>query len=285
MAGQSDSIGHMERIARAVSAVRERCTLSPLIGIILGTGLGHVADLLTASTAIAYSDIPGFPQTTVAGHAGRLVFGDMEGIPVVVMQGRFHLYEGYAPSDIAFPVRLLRMLGVKTLVVTNAAGGLNDSFRAGDLMLIRDHIGFATMAGLNPLLGPNDERVGPRFPSVTDAYSEELRRCAREAAAQLGLDLQEGVYVMVTGPNYETPAELRFLKLIGADAVGMSTVPEVLTAVHAGMKVLAISCITNVAFDPASQQVHNPQHADVVYTAEQSGERLGLLVRRIVTLL
>ena len=254
----------------------------PRVALILGTGLGGLADRIAAPTLISYADIPRFPRSTVAGHAGRLVLGTLEGVPVAAMQGRFHLYEGYTPQQVVLPVRALRLLGADLLIVTNAAGGLNPAYDAGDLMLLADHIGLPTMAGLNPLRGPNDEALGLRFPAMTGAYDAELRAHAHAAAGALGIPLREGIYAMVAGPNYETPAELRFLRQIGADAVGMSTVPEVIAARHTGMRVLALSCVTNVALPPEGIAPPEPSHAEVVATAERAGTNLARLVERIL---
>ena len=266
----------------AADFVAGRCAQTPRVAIVLGTGLGTLADRIEGRTVIPYADIPHFPRSTVAGHAGRLVQGTLRGVPLAAMQGRFHLYEGYTPQQVVLPVRALRLLGAGTLIVTNAAGGLDPSFNAGDLMLLRDHLGLATLAGQNPLIGPNDDQLGPRFPAMTGAYDAALRAIALEVASQVGIGLREGVYAMVTGPSYETPAELAFLRAIGADAVGMSTVPEVIAARHAGMRVLAISVITNVAIPAEGSAPPEPNHAEVVAAAEQAGENLGRLIEAIV---
>jgi purine-nucleoside phosphorylase len=267
----------------AAAAIARRHGERPRVALVLGTGLGGLADRLTDPTAIPYGDIPHFPRATVAGHAGRLVLGRLSGVPVAALQGRFHLYEGYSPAQVVLPVRTLRLLGAETLIVTNAAGGLDPTQRPGDLLLLRDHIGLPMMTGLNPLTGPNDERLGPRFPAMTTAYDPALRQLARAVAAELGGELREGVYVMVTGPSYETPAELRLLRQLGADAVGMSTVPEVIAARHSGMRVLAISCITNVALPPEGAESAEPSHAEVVAAAERAGERLAAIIAGVVT--
>jgi purine-nucleoside phosphorylase len=266
----------------AADYLRAQIPRPPRVALILGTGLGGLAERIAAPTIIPYATIPRFPQATVAGHAGRLVAGELEGVSVAALQGRFHLYEGYTPQQVVLPVRALRLLGAEIVIVTNASGGLNPSYDAGDLMLLADHIGLATMAGLNPLRGPNDEAFGPRFPAMTGAYDAPLRAIARKAAAALEMPLREGVYAMVAGPNYETPAELRFLHQIGADAVGMSTVPEVIAARHAGMRVLAISCVTNIALPPDGVAPPEPVHAEVVATAERSGANLARLVERVL---
>lgn len=271
-----------EEINQAAEAIRAASASIPRVAIVLGTGLGGLADQLDDATAIAYADLPHFPRSTVAGHAGRLVLGRLGEVPVAAMQGRFHLYEGYTPQQVVFPVRVLRQLGAQALVVTNAAGGLDPSHRAGDLMLITDHIGLPSMAGLNPLRGANDEQLGPRFPPMVDAYDPALMQMARASASSLDIPLREGVYAMVSGPNYETPAELRFLRVVGADAVGMSTVPEVIAARHMGMAVVAISCITNVALPAANVLPAEATHTEVVAVANAAGERLTRLVSAIV---
>ncbi|HEU5440387.1 MAG TPA: purine-nucleoside phosphorylase, partial [Ktedonobacterales bacterium] len=267
----------------AADFLRQHSGAPPRLAIVLGTGLGGLAEHITGSSVVSYADIPHFPHATVAGHAGRMVLGELQGVPVAAMQGRFHLYEGYAPQQVVLPIRTLRLLGAETLIVTNAAGGLNPAFGAGELMVLSDHIGLATMAGLNPLRGPNDDALGPRFPSLTNAYDANLRAQAHAAARALAIPLHEGVYAMVGGPNYETPAELRFLRAIGADAVGMSTVPEVIAARHSGMRVLAISCITNVTLPAdANEPPPEPSHAEVVANAERAGIQLTALVERVV---
>lgn len=269
-------------LQEAASVLRSRHGEAPRVVLVLGTGLGGLAERIENATIVPYRDIPHFPEATVAGHAGRLVLGRLGGVAVAAMQGRFHLYEGYTPQQVVLPVRVLRLLGAETLMVTNAAGGLDARQHAGDLLLIRDHIGLPTLAGMNPLLGPNDERLGPRFPSVTGAYDAALRATARDVASNAGITLHEGVYVMVSGPSYESPAELRFLRACGADAVGMSTVPEVIAARHMGMRVLAISCITNVALAAEDAPPPEPQHADVVATAERVGTHLAALIEGVL---
>jgi purine-nucleoside phosphorylase len=232
-----------ERAEEAASAVRERFNRAPDVAIILGTGLGRLGAEIETAVSIEYADIPNFPLSTVESHAGRLLCGTLAGKTVIAMQGRFHRYEGYSLQQVTFPVRVLRALGADTLVVSNACGGMNPLWNAGDLMLIADHI---NLLGDNPLVGPNDDRLGPRFPDMSDAYDARLRTVAREVALERGITLREGVYVAVSGPNLETRAEYRFLRAIGADVVGMSTVPEVIVAVHAGMRVLGLSIITDM---------------------------------------
>jgi len=219
------------------------------IGLILGSGLNPLAEAIEEAVAVPYEEIPHFSTSTAPGHEGRLIVGKLAGKTVAAMQGRIHLYEGYSAEEITFPIRVMQRLGVGTLILTNAAGGLNPSFRAGDFMLIEDHLNFVGMAGHNPLLGPNMDAFGTRFPSMTHAYPRSLREAALESARELEVTLRQGVYAFLAGPNFETPAEVRYLRMVGADAVGMSTVPEALVAVHAGMKVLGISTITNVAID------------------------------------
>jgi purine-nucleoside phosphorylase len=266
----------------AVAFVHAKTTLQPRVAVILGSGLGVLADEIQDAVRIPYAAIPHFPISTVAGHAGKLVIGHLENCTVVAMQGRFHLYEGRTPQELAFPIRALRALGAELLIVTNAAGGLNPVYRAGDFMLIRDHIFLPGMAGLHPLIGPNDERIGPRFPAMAGAYDPELRRLAQDAAQQLHVPLHEGVYVMVTGPSYETGAELTMLRAWGADAVGMSTVPEVVVARHAGMRVLGISCITNAAAPGTEEQTN---HMEVLATAEAALPHFRTLMRGVLKML
>lgn len=248
----------------------------PEIGLILGSGLGALADDFKESTAIPYANILHFPTSTSVGHKGHLVFGKLSGKRVVCMQGRFHYYEGYTIYEVSFPVRVMQDLGISKLIVTNSAGGINPGFRPGDLMLIKDHI---NLMGVNPLVGRNNESFGPRFPQMSQAYSTKLRDIAKKAALDNGIDLKEGVYAAVIGPSYETPAEIKCLGIIGADAVGMSTVPEVITANHSGTEVLGISCITNMA---AGMSKELPDHQSVLETAEKATEKLITLVRKTI---
>jgi purine-nucleoside phosphorylase len=266
----------------AAEALASRLAVRPEVAIVLGTGLGGLADLIEQAQTFDYHDIPHFPPTTVQGHTGQLVVGRLGGVLVAALRGRFHLYEGYSPAQVVHPVRTLAMLGARMLIVTNAAGGLNSAWAAGDLMLLRDHIGVATLAGLNPLVGPNDERYGPRFPAMTAAYDADLAAHARAVAAAQGMTLREGVYVMVAGPTYETPAELRFLRGIGADAVGMSSVPEVIAGRHLGLRVLAVSCVTNLALVGDGQETPEPSHQEVVNTAVAAGARLTQLIAGVL---
>lgn len=237
------SLHTLERVEAAAAAVRDRFHRAPEVAIVLGTGLGRLGAEIQTADVIDYADIPHFPLSTVESHAGRLLCGTLAGKTVIAMQGRFHRYEGYTLQQVTFPVRVLRALGAETLVVSNACGGMNPLWSAGDLMLISDHI---NLLGDNPLAGPNDDRLGPRFPDMSNAYDAELRRVARAVALERGIELREGVYVAVSGPNLETRAEYRFLRTIGADVVGMSTVPEVIVAVQSGMRVLGLSIITDM---------------------------------------
>jgi purine-nucleoside phosphorylase len=245
-----------DQIQAAVAVVRERTNLQPAVALILGSGLSALADEIDAAVAIPYATLPHFPQSTVQGHRSELVLGCLNGCPVAVMRGRFHFYEGYDLAQTTFPVRVLQALGAHTLFVTNAAGGLRADWQVGDLMLIADHLNLPGMAGNHPLRGPNDERLGPRFPALTDAYDAELGHVVREVAADVGVTLHTGVYAMLAGPSFETPAELRMLQMLGADAVGMSTVPEVIVARHGGMRVLGISMISNIATPDAPPANH-----------------------------
>ena len=248
--------------------IRARIAQQPAVGLILGSGLSPLAESIEESVRIAYAEIPHFPISTVEGHAGQLVIGQLAGVTLCAMQGRFHFYEGYTPQQITFPVRVMQRLGVQTLIVTNAAGGLNRSFQAGDLMLIEDHLNFVGMAGNHPLYGPNLSAFGLRFPSMTRTYSPRLRALLLETAAELQIPVQQGVYAMVAGPSFETPAEVRFLRNAGADAVGMSTAPEAIVAHHAGMEVLGISSITNVAVDAVDSSA-DTTHTEVLATGLQ----------------
>jgi purine-nucleoside phosphorylase len=242
------------------------------VGVILGSGLGEFADGLSEKVVIPYSDLPHFPSSSVVGHAGRLVLGKIGGEPVVAMQGRVHFYEGFSPVQVAFPSRVLCSLGVRALVVTNAAGGVNFGFKPGDLMMITDHL---NLSGYNPLVGHNDERLGPRFPDMSAAYAPRLRKLLKETAAQRNIALKEGVYASVSGPSYETPAEIRMLRTMGADAVGMSTVPEVIAAAHMGVPVAGVSCITNLAAGIGDKPL---SHQEVAETADRVKDVFGSLL-------
>jgi purine-nucleoside phosphorylase len=233
-----------DRAEAAAKFIHQQTKLRPKIALVLGSGLGAFADEFTNATRIPYAKIPHYPRSTAIGHAGQLVLGTVEGVPVVGMQGRVHLYEGYSAPDVAFPIRTFARIGVKAVILTNAAGGINLSYSQGALVALRDHI---NLQAANPLIGPNDDRFGPRFPDMTRAYDPEFRRFVAEAGKKLNLNLHEGVYLALAGPNYETPAEIHALRSLGADLVGMSTVPEVLAARHSGIRVLGISCVTNMA--------------------------------------
>ncbi len=247
----------------AARFLKEKCPKNPRVGLILGSGLGVLADEIQDPVKIPYHQIPDFPVSTVEGHAGQLVFGLLNGIQVVAMQGRFHYYEGYSFEKVTFPVRVMKQLGVEILIVTNAAGGINENFEPGDLMLISDHI---NNMGSNPLIGQNETSIGPRFPDMSNAYRTDLREKAKTIAEKLQIPVKEGVYVGNTGPSYETPAEVKMLRILGGDAVGMSTVPEVIVARHAGIDVLGISCISNMAAGIMNQPL---SHHEVIETTER----------------
>lgn len=269
-----------DQVMEATAVIQSRSSLKPDVGVILGSGLGDLAVEVQDTTAIPYEEIPHFLRSTVVGHAGRLLIGKLGNVPVVVMQGRFHFYEGYTMQALTLPVRVMRMLGAHTLIVTNAAGGINAAYRPGDFMLIRDHINFLGLAGMNPLIGPNDERLGDRFPPLAKAYDAELRALASTVAAQWPeITLHEGVYAQVAGPSYETGAELKFLRTAGADAVGMSTASEVVVARHMGMRVLGISLITNTATGDDTEEV---SHAEVLTAADTARPKFAALVRGIL---
>jgi purine-nucleoside phosphorylase len=270
-----------EQVEAAATAVRSQTKYQPTIGLVLGSGLSSLADAIEEADIIPYEQIPHWPVSTVPGHSGRLVIGKLEGQTVLVQQGRAHFYEGHPMSHIVLPVRVMHRLGVRTLIVTNAAGGINASFTPGDLMLIKDHLNMLGIAGNNPLRGPNDDSFGPRFPDMIDAYTPALRDLARETAVANGFTLQEGVYAYVAGPSFETPAELRFLRTIGADAVGMSTVPSVVVARHAGMRILGISSITNMAV-PDPTPGTELTHEEVLEIGAQIIPRLSTLLRGIL---
>jgi purine-nucleoside phosphorylase len=257
-------MGLYEQVQETVQAIRQRAGgLTPRVGIILGSGLGAFADGFERKTIIPYQDLPHFPHSSVPGHAGRMVLGLVGGEPVVAMQGRVHSYEGYSPMQVAFPARVLCALGIRALGVTNAAGGINTQFVPGDLMAITDHI---NLSGWNALTGPNDDRLGPRFPDMSRAYAPRLRELLLESSQRTQVSLRQGVYVMVAGPSYETPAEIRMLRTLGADAVGMSTVPEVVAAGHMGVPVVGISCITNLAAGVGDKPL---THDEVAETANR----------------
>lgn len=252
-----------ERIDTATKYLNGIITETPKIGVILGSGLGDFANKLTNPIKISYGDIPEFPMSTVLGHAGTLYFGKLGGTPVVLMSGRVHYYEGYSQAEVTIPVRIMKNLGIDTLILTNAAGGIDLNFSAGALMLISDHI---NLSGSNPLIGANLDEFGPRFPDMSDTYNKELRYNLLESAKKESIDLKEGVYAMMSGPSFETPAEIKHLRIIGANAVGMSTVPEAIVASHCGLKVIGISCITNMAAGILNQKL---THEEVFETANR----------------
>ncbi len=264
-----------KHIEEALAVIRKHTSSKPEIGIVLGTGLGDLANEIDKEVEIPYQDIPHFPLSTVESHAGKLIFGTLSGRPVVAMQGRFHYYEGYSMKQITFPIRVMKFLGVHTVLISNAAGGMNPLFRKGDLMVIVDHI---NLLGDNPLIGPNDDELGPRFPDMSEPYSKELIALAEKVALEEKIKIQKGVYVAVAGPNLETRAEYRFLRAIGADAVGMSTVPEVIVARHMNLRVFAVSVITDECFPDALQPV---DVEDIIRTANEAQPYLTRLMKRV----
>jgi purine-nucleoside phosphorylase len=259
----------------AVSAIRERTSVHPAVGVVLGSGLGGFADALADRVEIPYTSLPGWPVSTAVGHAGTLVVGHAAGVPMAVMKGRAHLYEGHPPEKVVFGVRVLARLGIRTLVLTNACGAIDTSLRPGQLVLIADHV---NLQGTSPLLGPNDESLGPRFPDMSDAYDPALRAAAREAGARIGVELVERVYAAWLGPAFETPAEIRMMRALGADLVGMSTVPEVLAARHMGVRCLGISCVTNMAAGVVSEPI---DHEQVLEVGARAQETLTALLREL----
>jgi purine-nucleoside phosphorylase len=259
--------------------INERIPTTPAIAMILGSGLGALCDDFEESISLDYSDVPGFPESAVEGHEGKLVFGKLAGKTVIAMQGRVHYYEGWALEELTSPVRIFGLMGIETLLVTNSAGGANPDYEPGDLMLITDHL---NLTGVNPLRGANDDRFGPRFPDMSYAYDPQIREMILAAASELGYELQQGVYAGMAGPSYETPAEIRMIQTLGGDAVGMSTVPEVIVANHMGMKVGGISCITNLAAGLGTERL---DHAEVKEVAARVREKFTSLVRKAVELL
>ena len=271
----------MEDFQATAAVIRQRTTLEPKVGLILGSGLNHLADSIEDATIIPYQELPNYPVSTVQGHVGQLVLGTLANRPVMVMQGRGHFYEGYPITQIGFPIRVMQVLGVKTLIVTNAAGGVNITYKPGEVMIIYDHINLLGMAGQNPLYGPNIDELGPRFPSMNEAYTPALRDKACEIARENGIPYHKGVYICLAGPSFETLADVRFLRTIGVDAVGMSTVPEVTVARHGGMQVLGISGITNSLVGEEGSPP--PNHEEVLEAGVQLVPRLETLVRGILT--
>src|SRR2546427_9880663 len=276
MSATANHPSRYERAQRAAEQIRSRANARPSVAIVLGSGLGAFADELTESTSLAYKEITGFAQATVEGHAGRLVIGRAGEVPIAAMQGRFHFYEGYSLEDVTFPIRVLKLLGVRTLILTNAAGSLNTEFTPGSLMVISDHI---NLMGVNPLIGTNDERFGPRFPDLTSTYDPDLQSMVIEEATAMKIDMRRGVYAALTGPSYETPAEIHMVRTLGADAVGMSTVPEAIVARHMDMQVIGISCITNLAAGVSNRPV---DHSQVIATGERVRAEFTELLRRVV---
>ena len=259
----------------AIDYIRSKTSCEPRVAVVLGSGLGAFAEKLSHRVEIPYPEIPGWPTSTAIGDAGKLVFGDLDGLEMAVMAGRSHLYEGYTPAQVTMGVRVLHRLGVRSIIFTNAAGGINLSYSQGALVLISDHI---NLQGSNPLMGPNDDSAGPRFPDMTDAYSAAYRAVAHQVGGELGIALSEGVYAALTGPSYETPAEIRYLRTIGADLVGMSTVPEVIVANHLGMRVLAISCVTNMAAGILPQKIN---HEEVLETGRRVRDTLVAFLKAV----
>ena len=265
------------QLNQAKQFLQDQLKVTPKVGLILGSGLGVLAEQISQPVRIPYQEIPGFPESTVEGHAGQLVIGQLNGVDVVAMQGRFHYYEGYGLDAVTFPVRVMKAIGIEILFVTNAAGGVNEDFKPGNLMLITDHI---NNTGQNPLIGPNDDSQGVRFPDLSTAYNRDLQTLARQVAKELTIDLKEGVYVWNTGPTYETPAEVKVLQAVGGDAVGMSTVPEVIVARHIGLDVLGISCISNMAAGILDEKL---SHDEVIETTESVRETFISFVKEILT--
>lgn len=263
------------KLNETTSFLKEKGIGAVDVALILGSGLGELAEEISQPLIIKYNDIPHFPVSTVAGHAGQLVYGELSGKKVLAMQGRFHYYEGNSMDVVTYPVRVFSALGTPSVIVTNAAGGVSETFSPGDLMLITDHINYM---GTHPLIGPNDDKIGPRFPDMSHAYDKEYQELARKTAETMDFKLQEGVYMGFTGPTYETPAEIRFARVIGASAVGMSTVPEVIVAVHSGLRVLGISCITNLAAGMQSSL----NHEEVVETTQRVKETFKTLIKEIL---
>jgi purine-nucleoside phosphorylase len=264
------------RAEHAARTIRSRISIEPRMALVLGSGLGGLADEFQDAVSIPYEEVPGFVSSTAQGHAGRLVAGKLENIPLLAMQGRFHYYEGYTPEEVTFPVRTFKLLGIRTLILTNAAGGINVEFNQGALMVISDHL---NLMGVNPLRGVNDERFGPRFPDMSEVYSRELQEFVVEEARAMGIEVRRGIYAALSGPSYETPAEIHMFRTFGADAVGMSTVPEAIVARHMGMEVLGISCITNMAAGITDQPIN---HEEVMETGDRVKVTFSSLLKRVI---
>lgn len=265
----------------AAQAVRGRTRHQPRVGIVLGSGLGGLADSVENADIIPYDQLPHWPRSTVVGHQGQLHIGELEGVPAMVMRGRAHYYEGYPMSQVTLPIRVMQLLGLEIVILTNAAGGVNKSFHVGDLMLITDHINLIGMTGANPLRGPNDETLGERFPDMSRVYDRELRALALKTAREADIPMQQGVYICLAGPSFETPADIRFLRLIGADAVGMSTVPEATVARHGGLRVMGISMISNIAIDDPDQEAET-SHEEVLEAGKMAVPRLEAVLRGVL---
>lgn len=276
MSAKANPLTVYESAARAAQFIRSRAEADVSVGIVLGSGLGAFAEDLEQPVSIPYDEIPGFAHATVEGHAGRLVIGTAEGVTIAAMQGRFHFYEGYGLEDVTFPIRVMKLLGVRTLILTNAAGSLNTELSPGSLMVISDHI---NLMGVNPLIGPNDERFGPRFPDLTSTYEPALQTIVIEEAKAVDVEMRRGVYAALSGPSYETPAEIHMVRTLGADAVGMSTVPEAIVARHMDMQVIGISCITNLAAGVSNRPV---DHSQVIATGERVRVQFTELIKRVI---
>jgi purine-nucleoside phosphorylase len=264
------------RAEHASRTIRSRISIEPRIALVLGSGLGGLADEFKDAVAIPYEEIPGFVRSTAQGHAGRLVAGTLENVPLLAMQGRFHYYEGYSPDEVTFPIRTFKLLGIRTLILTNAAGGINVESKQGSLMVISDHL---NLMGVNPLRGVNEEQFGPRFPDMSAVYSRELQELVAEEARAMGIEVRRGIYAALSGPSYETPAEIHMFRTLGADAVGMSTVPEAIVARHMGMEVLGISCITNMAAGITDQPI---KHEEVMETGDRVKVTFSALLKRVI---
>ena len=276
MSAKANPTSLYDRAERAAAQIRARAKAAPRVAVILGSGLGAFANELIDAAAIPYDEIPGFARATVEGHAGRLVVGLAGAVPIAAMQGRFHFYEGYSLADVTFPIRVLKLLGVRTLILTNAAGSLNTEFTPGSLMVISDHI---NLMGANPLIGPNEDRFGPRFPDLTAVYDPDLQNLVIQEATAMGIDMRRGVYAALSGPSYETPAEIHMVRTLGADAVGMSTVPEAIVARHMEMRLIGISCITNLAAGVSNRPI---DHSQVMEIGDRVRDEFTDLLRKVI---
>ncbi len=268
-----------QKLTEAAAFIKKYITHPPKTGVVLGSGLGNFISAITIDTEVEYADIPHFPVSTVEGHHGKLVIGNMSGKPIITMSGRFHYYEGYSAEEVVFPIRVLKLLGVETLLISNAAGGVNPEFKVGDLMIITDHISFAT---INPLLGPNDEKLGPRFPDMSEPYKKYLIDKAKAVAKQLSIDVKEGVYFGVTGPTFETRAEYKLIRVLGGDAVGMSTVQEVIAANHIGLNVFAMSVITDIGI---REEENTITHEEVLQAAKAAEPKFAAIFKELATII